>query len=689
MSMEALILLGSATIGYLLNKDGKQDRSPSQQVDIPDSSKPTGPLIYESHRVQEVDEYQRGLAVGKAQQRIKQMYPDTYMQPNSIMSSSTVDNSNSYASLSDLSGSAQNFFDSSQTGITNPNILPFDPQTGSAITKKMNSLMNDTAFHTYNFKGPKVDASQQLSSLTGLPLDMVHGNMQPFYGGSVKQQGLKNENGQVLLERFTGIPSSDNYGTYSQRQELPLAPPSNPDNVRRPGYSQVPDARSRVQASVRPTNEYITPVKSVRDLPINQNVQVYPKGIDETRREGGQQISYTVPVIEGQKGSNRGMLPNIQDNKWSLFTEIAANDTFGNRSDLTSQKQRPNTSIFETKGTLEYAQDYTGPSNSQIKSDSSQQLSESQIAKLKDSLFNPLIYTPEFGIASGPDSKSQRTQGVILLNNPLSDKEENYMGVGYKNSGFRDQDINSPELTVKSTYPKDQNAGTLNPKGDAAGLYTDTMYDAPITNKEMSGDNKYIGQPHRDQGQGGRDTDYSLEATLKEMNLHDQTGNPSAQVAAGVDTDREFTNLGAELFMSDYYPIPGISNSGKEVYRAETKKGYTKSTNKPEFGNYFTAGKDSKQGELNRDIQTLIKEDTTVEGRAGPALKRDNKKSPLSMDVQFKEDTPHKATTFSRKLPTVAEVNNASINTKARNTEVINPRFDPMIKVTSDLFPYM
>jgi len=716
--MEALILLGSAAVGYFLNKDGKQDRTPNQDVKIPGSSKPMGPLIYDSHRLEEVDDYTRRLAQGKAQERVKRMFPDTYKLPNSVVSSTTLDSTlgNNYADLTDLTGNAQYFFDASQASVAsfNTNIYPSDPHTGKPITKPFVPLQNDKP---YVFKGPKTVGDQPISALSGLPLDMSHGNEQPSFGASVKQQGLGNSNGQVMLELFTGIPSSDNFGTYARRTEVALPSPSNPDPVMRPGYSQVPDALSRVAVSIRPTNDYISPVKKVRDLPISQDVQVRPLGIDQTRRVGDQQISYTTPVIEGQKGITRAMLPSVpDDNKWSLLTELKAQDVNPNRSQTTVGVNSAVPSVRENKGTLEFAQDYMGPSGASIKTDSSTQISASQLATLKNSLFNPLIYTPELGVASNA-TIAGRTTGVLLLRTPLSDSPENYLGQAFQNSGYRSQDIAPPSVPVKGTYPEDQNSGQIGGIGTPGGLYGDTTYDVGMTNKEMNAESGYLGQAHRDQGQGGRDSDYSLNATLKEMNLFSQIGNPTGVTSASKDTDAEYDNaydstmnsvlgiatsdvkrvasdggeltnlLSPELLVEGYYHNPSQSNSGK-VDRDQIKNGISKTTNRPDFGNYFSAGTSTKLGELNRDIKTKVKDDSTVAGRAGPALKRDNPKSGLQFDYECKDDTGHAATTYQRRLPTISQVNSAAITTRSKNTEVLNPRFDPGTKITSDLFPY-
>ncbi|KAJ3014891.1 UNVERIFIED_CONTAM: hypothetical protein HDU68_000090, partial [Siphonaria sp. JEL0065] len=165
---------------------------------------------------------------------------------------------------------------------------------------------------------PSAPDGANLSTLTGLPLDMSHANMQPMFGKTIRQPGHENENSQVLLERFTGVPSSENQGTYSKRREVENPPPK-PDVLQISAFQNtniynLKDIYSRTQ--IKDSHDYVSPTNGgFRDYPSRHETvtaTVLPPNIDATRSILRKQKTNTVAVIPGQKGSSRSVIPNIK-----------------------------------------------------------------------------------------------------------------------------------------------------------------------------------------------------------------------------------------------------------------------------------------------------------------------------------------------------------------------------------------
>src|SRR5947209_7873694 len=198
--MEFLIIGSGCVIGYLLNKNERQPRKEKQTYVSP-NNKPTGPLIYESHRVKEVDEYVRDLAAQKHVDKVKQMYPQDYKNPINIFPDDPAGENGSPANLISLgdmkaTNNAQNNFSLNMKNslALNSNTAAFDPQSAVAVQQTTNTNIDTSPmFRANSFKAQtKTDMSERagpISLLTGLPLDMNHANMQPFFGSAVKQSG--------------------------------------------------------------------------------------------------------------------------------------------------------------------------------------------------------------------------------------------------------------------------------------------------------------------------------------------------------------------------------------------------------------------------------------------------------------------------------------------------------------------
>lgn len=729
--MEILIIGSGCVLGYWLNKNGKQNRVANNKVIVSPNRLPSGPLIYDSNRVKDVDHYVRDLAAQKHSLRVKQMYPMEYDKPIDIFPNDH--HSDLPAKLLDLGNDAfsdavpQQFANNVKTGIaTNTNNAAYDPQTSRPFLGPIEQIDEQPMFREFrstNFKFPGQDAQTEfgapLSLLTGQAQDLTHANMQPMFGKMIRQPGVSNENSQVLLERFTGMPSSDDQGTYRERREVLNPLPNNPENPQRANINQVTDLYARAQTGVKPTNEYITPVKSFRDAPLSTDqLRILPPNIDQTRGAGKEQVTYAGVLIPGQKGSTRGMLPNMRDNRYDMLTETTGADFVGNRSALMGSVQQVIPNVRNNTATDVPAVNYLAPPTESRKITDIQQMSTMYKNQMDESVTRRMeAFTPTLGLARGKE-KGPNT-GVFMVKDPEKGFEKEYAGLPTGNTGRRKISVEAPDSTLRDAAAENT-AGPLNPNGMKDNrAWQKANIDVQVTNKSMNTNNPFKGQPHKSLGMGNRKAKIEDWVTNKESNQFSQSGLPRSEIPAHMSYDAVFENdtnnevegdrFGIarsgitaaapegeidndyqDLLVTDYINNP--TGLKKGLNRKKFTDGITQSTNKLEFGGYFKHGKRGNGEDGKRKGMMRLKQEVSVAGRMNVPMKRDNPNDDhLSIETNLKPEQE----TIERKIvhrtqPTQVVTDRMPVLIRQRNVEVNNPRLDTATtQIPNDLFPWI
>ena len=730
--MEMLIIGSGCVLGYWLNKNGKQNRITNRTVIVSPNKIPNGPLIYDSNRVKDVDEYVRDLAARKHANKVRQMYPLDYDAPINIFPDDH--NSELPAKLIDLNSNEfsdaipKQFQKNVQSSIsTNTNTAAYDPQSGHALlSDSLSNVIDDSPmfreFRSTGFKHTGQDATSEfgmpVSMLTGMPLDMTHANMQPMFGKMIRQPAVSNENSQVLLEKFTGMPSSDDQGTYREKREVLLAPPNNPDNLERANINQVKDMYERVQFGVKPSSEFVSPVKSFRDSPLaTDQIRILPPNIDELRGPGKKQVTYEGVMVSGQKGSTRGMIPQMRENKFEMMTETKGKDFLGNRSTLAASGIQVIPNVRSNNATAVTEGGYLAPPTEQRKVKDLGALAGMYKNQMDESVTRRMeSFTPSTGLARGRE-KGPNT-GVFLMNDPEKGFENEYTGQPYQNTGTRMRNVASPDYTVRDSLAQTE-TGPINPNGkkDNNG-WKKVRFDVVATNKSMNEVNKYKGQPHKNFGMGNRKAKIEEWTTNKETNQFSQTGLPTSQIPAHMsyeavfemDTNKEVqgdhygiakgeilkpissggkVNVDPEkLMVSDYINNPTGPSQGRN--RKEFVEGITQQTAKLEFGGYYKHAKMGNGEDGKRQMKMRLKDENTVTGRINVPMKRDNPQENLAVETNLKPEVLNvERKTVHRTQPTELVTDRMPVTIRTRNVETPNPRLDGGIRVTNDLFPWI
>jgi hypothetical protein len=726
--MEMLIIGIACAAGHMLNKDGKQRRvSGERNVRISGNNQPSGPLIYDSDRVREVDEYTRDLAYRKHAESTRQKYPFDFSKPVNIVPNDLL--SGEPAALGDLLGSSlyadavpEQFARNVGTAMKmNVNTAAYDPQTGTPFSFLEKDIASTPMFRSADFRqqGQAVlsEFNQPLSLLSGQPLDMTHANMQPMFGSMVRQTGVSNDNSQVLLEKFTGVPSSDDQGTYRAKREVLNPYPNNPENPMKANITQLKDLYQRSASSVKPSHEYISPVRSFRDLPMNTDqIRILPGNLDATRSVNKKQVTYGGVMIPGQKGSTRGMLPNLRDNPYDMTGETR--DFFGNKAIIDAGPIKIFPRVRNTNATAVIEGSYLAPPTETMRNRDIGAVVDRYRNTENETVTRRMEpFSPGYGGAKGRE-RGPHT-GIIFMNDPEKGKETEYINQPHKSLGGRMRNVSSPEFTVrdlvaeKTTGPGNVTGRKYNEAWKKKNLHLSA------TAKAMNSENNWLSAPHKNLGMGTRKGRLQNKVTNKEMNQFSQTGNPRAKVPAHMSYDAVFslqTNKSVKnkrygiakaaqlkgkwedirmetdpekLMLKNYITNPTGNKKGRN--REKFNDGVTKHSAKLDFGGYMNNGKYGNGDDAKRNTQMRTKEEQIVPGRMNVGLKKDKfqeRNKEIEINLKDEQEFPDRQV-VNRKQPAQVITDRMPVVMRTKNVEAINPRMDPGIRLTNDLYPWL
>jgi hypothetical protein len=719
--MEILIIGSVCALGYHMNKNGKQGR-PSKPVIISPNRQPSGSVIYDSDRVNEVDNYVRNLAAGKHADRVRQMFPNEWNKPINIVPNDLQSDRPTPITTLNSDGTAANRFHENVRIATsrNTNTAAYNPETGNPLETKMQDVETSPMFRAAGFQQqPTSEFGKQISLLTGLPIDMTHANMNPMFGKMVKQPAVGNDNTQVLLERYTGVPSSDDQGTFRRRREVINPLPSNPENPQRANILQLSDLYQRSADSVKPSHEFKTPIKSFRDLPMKTKTRVLPQTIDDVRGPLRKQITYSGVMIPGQKGSTRGMLPNMRGNRWDLSRVTNEDELVPNKSTQRGSTVKPMPHVRDTIATTVTKSDYMAPPTYWRKLiNSSSDQYQAQLENRVTRRIEP--FAAGFGTAKGINKSS--TSGVIMMRDPEKGFVNDRKGQPYQNIGTKLRGhVHEPDATLRDTVAENR-VGSINPQGrknNTAWKKSNIRLDP--TSKSMNVHNPYSGLPHKNLGMGGHKHKIEPWITTKETTEFSKHGNPKGVTSAHMSYDAVFeddinkeidldhygvakgpttasapdggkrTTMDMEkVLVTDYVTNPKGTSQGRD--RKKFADSVDLDYNRVEFGGYYAGGKMGHGEDAKRKGKVRIKDHLVAEGRFNVPLKRDNPNDSWEMEANLR---PEKQT-IQRKVkqrvqPTAVVTDRTPILTRVKNSEVDNPRLDvgTKIKLTSDYYPWI
>lgn len=177
----------------------------------------------------------------------------------------------------------------------------------------LDSVITNSKFTNF---GVGQTSNQELSILTGLPIEREHNNQVPFFGGSVKQN-VEQFTNESLLDNYTG-----NTSHFSHKEEAPQRFDNRPEygvngTTKTPAFTENVDMSrfipSRYKQSEKPFYEerIAAPIAFTIDNPVT-TAQITEKTIDQLRVANKPRISYEAKINAGKGVRNdRGIIGSI------------------------------------------------------------------------------------------------------------------------------------------------------------------------------------------------------------------------------------------------------------------------------------------------------------------------------------------------------------------------------------------
>lgn len=376
-------------------------------------------------------------------------------------------------------------------------------------------------------------SNENVSLLSGQPVQREHSNMVPFFGSNVKQN-IETFTNVTTLDHFTG-----NTSTFVHKQEIaPQFKPVQQDITGTPLLTDNVDKSRFIPSAYRQGEKPFyeerisAPIAGTLDNPLSKNFQ---PTIDQLRVGNKQQVSYEGRTKAGQMGSVRATVAPIMKNRPEthyslgperLFTStgaIVANRSTDNYENLTStSRQDQNIEYYGAKvakeslasgprlkgvdnaNELDFSSMFQAPKRTQLRSDTERNMG-SQIPSVND--YGKGSYNlPELERDTTKEyqslnvNKSGAGQRMSLQDEAKATIKETLVGKS-DNSGnirrFVNKDVNtgmtdySLKTTNKETLIYKDYHGQANKK-DQVG-YNIAKYTAKTTNKELTSDTPYSG----------------------------------------------------------------------------------------------------------------------------------------------------------------------------------------------------
>jgi hypothetical protein len=524
--MESLAIVGIVSLlGYsFAEKEGIRDVSitdPTRSITrMPDEERPVSTNIYNSNMYQEAEDKTLNLAINnykKAEEpSLTGVLPPIYNSYSAIGNDSVLKNplvDGSVKTLSDIN-TTNRYKDVTNVTNNEPSV------TARPMFKPLLNLDTEASVDFSNF-GQGVPYNQNISLLTGQPIEREHANQVPWFGSNVKQN-VESFTNTARLDHFTG-----NTSTFMHKNEQgPLFDSYQQDIY---GTPQVTTAieMDRFIPSVYRQNEkpfesekVNAPISGTIDNPVTAAASNF-RTVDQLRTANKPQVSYAGRTVAGKFGNVRGVHGNVAKNKVDTHFELGQDRLFTSTGAFVA-KQAP--------------QDY---SQMQPTSRQSQNLEYYGTLVSKDKKQEPrytLDNSDEFSVLAQEnrrqqlDSDTQRNVSRTTANNGDYGKESYNLPELERDStsAFHTLNINKSDKghklpvqddikhTTKQTTLYVDNSGNINSrikKSDTSGLIGVNF---KTTNKETTIHNKYKGQPNKKDQMGYNIANYNAKTTHKE-----------------------------------------------------------------------------------------------------------------------------------------------------------------------------
>lgn len=605
------ILILTTAVGYFFSKDGKNTRQTKKKDTLVEKFDKN---IYESDMVREVNAemLERSLSNYKKAEDPA----NTGIIPPLFNTYSVAGN------------------DSILTGETNGKIIK--ELVVEKENKKKIDIDNRPMFNEMKFGTERIDddskRDEEISLLTGLPLERNHKNMVPFFGSNSKQNVEKFTN-ETILESHTG-----NTGLYKHKKEaLPLFNKV-PENIFGTPVETVYTETERYIPSMfkqneKPFDEQMISAK--KEGTIENKIRPVFKDVNNLRVETNPKESYEGRIKIGKFGDLRGVQGEFKKQRAETFYEKNIDHLFKTNGQYIATKSKENFENLKTGNEI-YNVDYIG--NSSAINQKEQIRSQMQDPR-RINFSKGALETTERNSNGYIINKSANDYGKDTYTNYDTERgDENDMGLLTSNlqmttNSGKKHFTDSAKTTFRETFGEQDEESKRNVKTQfdkgMMDAYNNGMLDQTprVTHKENTIVNNYNGIVNKQEGMGYLINKYEVETTNKQINIENTnyTGNANRDIkTASVYTTYENPEKVRNAIHTENYKGTAIG-SNKELSRtnynnAETRDNKEIIANRKHISgpqNFQISGGQETIGKVKTHANTLFKE---MEGKRKPVI---------------------------------------------------------------------
>jgi hypothetical protein len=482
----------TALFGYL---NSKGDENPEVLKDVPKELLSNGNSIYTSNRVDEVTKEMQKMAdnlVEKSQhpQHTGILPPlfNTYGTRGQKLEFEERAKANQMAEINQFNKLANPLLTDNQLLV--PTVDTKSLPTGTA---KFDEIGGDN-----------------ISLLTGLPIDKSHSNMVPFFGSTVKQRTEEFSNAP-LIERYTGTePRSGKqeissladkekeniYGSPAFTTQIDIQSRYIPSTFRE---NELPFTQERISAPIAwgPLDKIKPQYKTIDELVVNSKETYEGRFIESSKLTGG-------------KGDKRGVIGSVKKNRPETSFQWGEERLFKGPGAVLAPKGEADSSVtFKDQKTASVS--YFGNSHKESEGNAVRLRGEGAsgeelVTDTSDSKRRILEEDTSRIFRNGQWSSQLRknpTDGIMVQFTERGNENTQILGGNKERSGQIQQLFDEAKATMKETTVFDASTG-----GHQRGSFTKNkmglMDGVKPTHKEQTVENKYKSQAYRGIGEMSR-----------------------------------------------------------------------------------------------------------------------------------------------------------------------------------------
>lgn len=582
-----LPIIGLTTlVGYFFSKESINSRNKEAlKSNVEAFEKPNGSNIYNSNKVEEVNAEILNRSLSNYE--LAKNPAETGMLPPLFNTYSTIGNDailNSNDAPQDPVSMAQvneiNRYKgfgqkSSNTPVTDrPMFKPLKEYEVSTEQRPFSDISQ--------FDSSKDPERQQISLLTGKPIDLSHNNMVPFFGSNVKQN-VETFSNTALLDTHTG-----NTSVFSHKKEVGELFQKRPQNIHgTPIFTtEISTDRfisSQFKQNEKPFNE--TKVSAIISGTIENPIRPSFKDVNDLRPGNNPKETYGARTKAGQMGSVRGIQSEVHKRRPETFYEKNEDHLFSAPGAVIAPKVNENFDNFRSTSRQDYsAESYYGAPSASALTKTKQRISnsaDSSAASLTDAIAEEpkrINFENDYSRninPSMPNSSSDYGKSSITPFNTERESTSHSRMSNVRNlDGGKTRLTDLPKTTIKETMVNFNRQGLVKTSFDSgiSGAFRSGIsdYTAKTTHKESLVDNKYIGNSDRKDGMGYLVNKYNAPTTGKEIVTNNSQYSGNATYSNAESSRSQFTN--AEITDRKENILMGARPSGPQSFAIRSGK---------------------------------------------------------------------------------------------------------------------